>query len=440
MVQRASRGAVVSAVFLVVGLVSLGSSPAFAASVQRIRSASGDDYTRVVIDLSESVQFKKGFVAANKSLGRPLRFFVDLVGVTAGHKINTSVVKPDSRVSGVRAGQFNSRTARIVIDLTSPVSTKVFMLKSPSRLVIDLTGKGAVSGTPKRATAPKTAPSKIKKVVSRTPRPPAKAIEKVRSSTLPSKPSTIVAAKRKPPSPLLPPARRPRIVLDPGHGGRDPGTHSPAGITEKVVALDVSKRVAEKLRKRLDADVVMTRTTDKYLSLDRRKDLANRLEADLFISIHANASKNARLHGVETYYLKNTDDRATRRLASLENGVDLLIKGGASADTDLSYIVSDLVQTGKEADSILLANSIQTELVKHLKLKYSAIGSLGVKRGPFLVLDGTYMPCVLIEMGFLTHSTEGTRLASTVYREAAAEGIFRGIKRYLADERVASLR
>ncbi len=206
------------------------------------------------------------------------------------------------------------------------------------------------------------------------------------------------------------------------------------------MVLDISKRLAAKLRSRLGVEVYLTRSDDTYVPLDARKDLANRLEADLFVSIHANASRNDKLAGVETYYLKNTNDRATLRLARLENGVDMLIKGSdVSTDADLSYILSDIIQGQKEADSILLANHIQSRLCGHLRTKFRDVESLGVKQGPFLVLDGTYMPSVLVEAGFVTNQVEGRRMRSASYREDVAEGIYRGIKAYLEDDRLDDL-
>jgi N-acetylmuramoyl-L-alanine amidase len=235
------------------------------------------------------------------------------------------------------------------------------------------------------------------------------------------------------------PARQLRVVIDAGHGGKDPGAKGPAG-DEKDAVLDIARRLAAKLKGELNVDVHMTRADDSYVPLDQRKDLANRLEADMFISIHANASRNGKLYGIETYYLKNSNDRATLRLARLENGVDMLIKGGdVSTDADLNYILSDIIQGQKEADSVLLANHIQTQLCDHLETRYDSIRSIGVKQGPFLVLDGTYMPAVLVEAGFITNGAEGLRLRASAYQESVAEGIFRGIKAYLEDERVNDL-
>jgi N-acetylmuramoyl-L-alanine amidase len=184
----------------------------------------------------------------------------------------------------------------------------------------------------------------------------------------------------------------------------------------------------------------MTRQGDQYISLGGRKDVANRLDADLFVSIHANAAKNKRSNGIETYYLKNSNDRATLRLANLENGVDMLIGGDVSTDADLSYILSDIIQGQKEADSIRAAGHIQKALVGEVKSRYADVDDLGVKQGPFLVLDGTYMAAILVETGFVSNSTEAKRLTSAAYRESLAEGMFEGIQRYFQDDRTALLR
>jgi len=240
------------------------------------------------------------------------------------------------------------------------------------------------------------------------------------------------------PEPAPPPARaalgsRPRIVLDPGHGGKDPGARGYA--VEKEVTLAIARRLAHLLRTRLGAVVVLTRSDDRTVTLPARTARANAEDADLFVSIHANANPRGQLHGIETYYLDNTDDQGAIRLANMENG-----PAGPAPSTgkaDLRYILSDLVQVGKMDASIALATAIQRGLVGTLRRRYTAIEDLGVKRGPFYVLVGAYMPCVLVETSFLTHPVEGPRLARAGYRDAVAEGLYAGIARFLADTRRA---
>ena len=246
-------------------------------------------------------------------------------------------------------------------------------------------------------------------------------------------PEATVTAPTPRPVPAVPSSAALKIVIDPGHGGQDPGAHGYA--VEKDVTLDISTRLARLLRERLGANPILTRARDATLSLAARTARANQERADLFVSIHANASPRSELHGIETYYLNNTADHATIRLAAMENG--LAPMGPMPARADLRYILSDLVQVGKMEESVALASAVHRGLVGHLRERYGEINDLGVKRGPFYVLVGAFMPCVLVETSFLTHPTEGRRLADEAYRAAIAEGLYAGIARFVADGRRA---
>jgi len=227
--------------------------------------------------------------------------------------------------------------------------------------------------------------------------------------------------------------RSPKIVIDPGHGGHDPGAQG--YVVEKDVTLAIAQQLAALLRERLGAETVLTRNDDATLSLADRTARANAEGADLFVSIHANANPTGRLHGIETYYLDNAADRATSRLAAMENGLDLLHPRGEGSD--LRYILSDLVQVGKMDESIALARAVQRAVVATARSHYPYVTDLGVKRGPFYVLVGAFMPCVLVETSFLTHPLEGRRLARAEYRTTIAEGVASGVARFLADSRRA---
>jgi len=253
--------------------------------------------------------------------------------------------------------------------------------------------------------------------------------------TLTRAPTPEVTAIATPPRPVpgVPPSAALKIVIDPGHGGQDPGAQGYA--VEKDVTLDISTRLARLLRERLGANPILTRARDATLPLAARTARANQERADLFVSIHANASPRSELHGIETYYLNNTADRATIRLAAMENG--LAPMGPMPARADLRYILSDLVQVGKMEDSVALASAVHRGLVGHLRERYGEINDLGVKQGPFYVLVGAFMPCILVETSFLTHPTEGRRLADEAYRAAIAEGLYAGIARFVADGRRA---
>jgi N-acetylmuramoyl-L-alanine amidase len=223
-----------------------------------------------------------------------------------------------------------------------------------------------------------------------------------------------------------------RIVLDPGHGGTDPGTQGVDGVYEKDVTLAIAKRLKRRLEDGLHAQVLLTRDRDVSRSLAQRTAFANVNSADLFVSIHANADVAGELRGIETYTLNNTDEHATIRLAKMENG-----PGVATGHGDLSFILSDMVQSGKEEDSIALAQHLHYSMLARLRSRYPDVRNLGVKKGPFYVLVGAYMPCVLIETSFLSHPIEGRRLASSAYQDDIAEGLYHGMAEFLGNMRLA---
>ena len=224
-------------------------------------------------------------------------------------------------------------------------------------------------------------------------------------------------------------------MIDPGHGGYDPGTQSAGGILEKDVALSISRQVASALNAR-GVRVQLTRDSDDFISLPERTRRANIANADLFVSIHLNSSPNPETTGIEVYYLNNTTDRATIRLARMENaGVT-----GASAprDGDLNYILADLRQNYKANEAASLARMIDTETVTDLDSQLGLeVNPLGAKMGPFYVLVGAHMPAVLVECGFLSNPNEAQRLSSAQYQQTLAQGIATAVVRYLSSDAAA---
>jgi N-acetylmuramoyl-L-alanine amidase len=204
------------------------------------------------------------------------------------------------------------------------------------------------------------------------------------------------------------------------------------------VVLKVSTLLAAPLRGD-GIEVFLTRRDDRFLSLEQRTAIANSQGADLFLSVHANASSNTDLRGVEIYYLNNTDNRGTLRLAAMENNLhwDPHDPKLAGEIPDLSYILSDLRQTYKIEESKQLAEQLQGAVVSRLGAEWDGVEDLGVKEGPFYVLVGAYMPCVLVEVSFLTNSLEGRRLGTAKYQSALAEGIYEGVRRYIAQTKLA---
>ncbi len=211
------------------------------------------------------------------------------------------------------------------------------------------------------------------------------------------------------------------IILDAGHGGHDPGAIGRSGLREKLVTLDVTQR----LRDLLAQDgfrVVMTRDRDRFISLSRRSEIANRAEADLFISIHANASRRRSISGFEVYVLSEATDDHARALEAAENA-SLPEEVGEGISTETEAIVWDLLYTEHRTESNELAASVCRGLARAKVPSQNR----GVKSARFAVLKGTRMPAVLIEVGFVTHAGEEARLRSADYRQRLAEGIRDGI-------------
>jgi N-acetylmuramoyl-L-alanine amidase len=356
--------------------------------VESVHHVSAADYTRVVITLSGEASHRLFTVPADPVHDLPGRIVIDFSPARRSPQAPLSLPIQDGLLKQVRTGQFSATTVRIVLDIEQIDDYKTFALESPYRLIIDVKGKV------QRQTPP---------------------LSKPLSEASPEQFS----------------APRYRIMLDPGHGGKDPGAMGEGGVAEKDVVLAISKHLGRKLAEREQVDVLFTRTTDEFVPLEERIARANAAKADLFVSIHANASSNQELQGVETYYLNNTDDRATIRLAALENGLRPERNNSESERAGLSFLLSDLIQSGKEEESIALAHHLQEAVVTRARQRYPTIHSLGVKKGPFYVLVGAHMPCVLVETAFITHPVEGKHLISSEYQDALAEGLFLGIARFL---------
>jgi N-acetylmuramoyl-L-alanine amidase len=221
------------------------------------------------------------------------------------------------------------------------------------------------------------------------------------------------------------------VVIDPGHGGFDPGTRSPGGVMEKDLALQVAQRLAAELNRR-GVKTLLTRDSDRYLSLRDRIALANRAGADLFVSVHMNWSPNPQAAGMQVYYLNNTTDRATLRLARMENNGE---SGANALPSNLNYILSDLRQQYKANESSILAQSMEQQTIAELRADYGdMIHGLGARRGPFYVLVGAQMPAVLVECGFLSNPHEAALLQSPGYQQALAQGLADTIVQYLNQE------
>ena len=365
------------------------------ATVREVRHWSASDYTRVVIDMAGPVSFKKGYLPSNKAKHLPERVYLDLKPARIGKNLKGNISIQDGLLKGVRVAQFNRNTVRVVLDLRKTHKTKMFYLKDPFRVVVDAFGENYFS--------------KIYK----------KTRDQLKGGDLSLTQQLGLCVKR--------------VVIDAGHGGKDPGAIGPTGLREKDVVLKISKKVASRLKKDLGCQVILTRKKDRFLPLTQRTAIANAKKADLFVSIHANAAPNKRARGVETYFLNFALDKEAMRVAARENATSTKSIG------DLKNILNDIMKNAKVDESSRLAGYVQREVVKNLRKKYSNVRSKGVKQAPFFVLIGARMPSILVEVSFISNRKEEERLKSDRYLDRVAEGIVNGIKSYISGTKLAYL-
>ncbi|MGA8937754.1 MAG: N-acetylmuramoyl-L-alanine amidase, partial [Acidobacteriaceae bacterium] len=215
-----------------------------------------------------------------------------------------------------------------------------------------------------------------------------------------------------------------RIVIDAGHGGHDSGTLGAGGIEEKNVVLDVALRLGRLLHDRLGAEVVYTRDDDTFVPLETRTAIANKAQADLFISVHANSSQDADVRGVEVYYLNFTSDPEAMMVASRENAVS------TESVHELSDLVKKIALKDKIDESRELAADVDASLYAGLRRGNAGLKNRGVKKAPFVVLIGANMPSILAEISFVTNPKSASELETAAYRERVAESLYRGIAKY----------
>ena len=374
---------------------SLG-PPADKTLVTGLRFLSSKATTRILLELSQESKYEIRRLKEDPGKGIPPRIYIDILGAKLALTSRDPVPADDGLLRQVRLGQYSADVVRVVLDMQSLGAHNAFLLTDPYRLVIELQGQ---KGQERVLTSEPAA-----KVEATASRPMAQA--KKPNSTAPA-----VSNLRK-------------IVLDPGHGGKDPGAIGAGGLAEKDVVLSIAKKLAVKLKNEMGIQVVLTRQDDRFVALEDRTAMANAENADLFISLHMNASLNSEARGIETYYLDNTTDEAAMRLAARENAAS------RKNISDLQFILSDMTQNMKLEDSITLAHRIQGALVGGMSKVMSDVKDLGVKQALFYVLVGARMPSVLVEMFFITHRTEGRALSLASYQDSMVEALFEGIQKY----------
>ncbi len=329
---------------------------------------------------------------------------MDLSNATMGDGKQKNIPINDDLLSDARAARYTLDSVRVVMDIKSFDTYKVFSLKDPFRIVVDVWGRnGASAAAPGQEREPDDPP-------------PGPALDRSKKMPRGALAKQLALGVR-------------RIVIDPGHGGKDFGAPGfTPGVHEKDVVLEISKRVARKIRDDLNLEAVMTRSDDRYLTLEERTAFANTRGADLFVSIHTNASRDPRAFGTETYFLNLATDDESIRVAAMENATS------TKNISDLSSILSDLLKNAKINESSRLAAVVQATLVKNMNRRgYDRVKDKGVKQAPFYVLLGARMPSILVETAFISNRDECRLLTTPAYQEHVAESIVQGVRNYIRE-------
>jgi N-acetylmuramoyl-L-alanine amidase len=403
--------------------------------VKGLRHWSEGAYTRIVIDQSRQLKFQ------TQELKDRLVF--DLFDARIAKAKQETVPINDGILKQVRSSQHDPTTVRIVLDLASIKSYAAFPLREPDRLVIDVTGESsngggaggipASDGTASFSSAMTGSVSLSSTETDTESEPPA--IDAVQKKPLVQNRPAVAQARPNNDGERLTLSRQlglkvKTIAIDAGHGGHDPGAIGKSGLKEKNITLDIAKRLAVLVKDRLGCNVVMTRDTDVFIPLDKRPFIAKARNADLFVSIHVNATRKRNTKGIETYVqgLK-ASDREAMATAARENAMSERSLG--ELDNEVEKMLKDLTKDNKIEESIQLAGTVQASLVDTVRPVQKAVVNHGVKSAFFYVLMNTNMPSILAEVGFISNPDEEKLLRQESYRQSLAEALFQGVKKYV---------
>ena len=381
-------------IFLIAAaLLSLGAKPqpASRTEIVNLRYYTHPAFTRIVLDIGKLREYTSG------ELQQPGRIYLDVLQAKLNPILDgqSYPVKTDY-LSQIVVFQKTPTTARVVVDVDflKVKSYRAYHLFDPFRIVIDIYPRQASDAPGAKPTAGQPA---------RPPDPLPSGYSMARQLGLGVR----------------------TIVLDPGHGGRDPGCIGKSGLEEKVITLDVAMALKKMLVEKGGLNVILTRESDVTVPLETLPVIANQKRADLFVSIHVNAHRDRKREGVETFFLNFSPDPAVVELAARENATSSKNIG------QMKDIILKIAQNSKIDESRNLAERIQKNLLQSLAVSNPKIKDLGVRGAPFYVLVGSEMPSVLVEISHLSNPGEEARLKTTRYRELAVQGIYNGIMEYV---------
>ncbi len=398
-------------------------------NVLPIKYWSSNDYSRVIIKASGPVAYSAQLL--EKSRNQPRRLYIDFQNSYIEPRYRSPVPISDGLLKQIRTGQNSQETVRVVLDIESISSYKIFSLPDPFRVVVDIRGIKSQQQnqlTSKSITAlPKPSirdgqvivlqeQKKRAKVKQHTPQQ--KSDEQADDEQDFSLAQQLGLGVK-------------RIVIDPGHGGKDPGAIA-NGLKEKDIVLNLARKIKKDLEAVIGCEVILTRDSDVYLSLEERTAIANGNNADLFISLHINAHPKSTVHGLETYFLNLASDKDAMRVAALENATSELQM------SDLQDVLADIMKNSKVKESSRLARNIHATLISGLQENKLALKDLGVKQAPFYVLIGAEMPAILMEVAFISNRDDASKLKDNKFLDAVVNNLTKGIRAYM-DSNIARL-
>ena len=375
----------VAAVAIGLGLLGV-QRPKGLGDVVEVRHWSYPDYTRVVVEFSRPIRSSVRRLGADPKTGRPERLYLDVEGVWVGRRYKEGIPLSDGLLQGVRLGQNTLTRTRVVIDVEHYERHRLLTLTHPDRLVVDVYGPrdhGEDLRWPPRR-APGTGPR-------------ARAPSGMRSVRT--------------------------VVIDAGHGGRDPGAIGIGGLREKDVTLRLAQELGSRLR-REGFGVVYTREDDRAITLEERTAIAEAARGDLFVSLHVNSARRRSVRGIETYYLDENHERHSLTVAARENGIE------RHQVNELQRALAKFRVSETSVQSHRLATLVQEQIVDGVDGRFGSVQNLGVKKGPFYVLFLSNMPAILVEVGFLTNREDARRLRDRAYLKGVASQIAVGLTRY----------
>lgn len=372
---------------LLIFSISFSSQEDSRVEIYDLRHFTHPTFTRIVVDIGHLREYNFN------RLPSPDRIYVDIYQTKLNPILhNKTYLVQNDYIDQIRIAQKSPSTVRVVVDLDFEKVKRfqVWPAFDPFRIVLDIYPTESVSETLSEKSPLPAQPTK-------------EGYSMVRQLGLGIQ----------------------RIVIDPGHGGTDPGCIGKDGTMEKVVVLDICKRLKKLLDTHDGLEVILTRETDIFVPLENRTVIANQKRADLFVSVHANANPSKKRSGINTFYLNFSHDPSVIEIAARENATS------SKKISEMRSILEKIVKNSKIMESKELAENIQKNLVSTLKKSYKDVNDLGFKGGPFWVLIGVETPSVLVEVSHLSNAKEEAKLKIPQYRQSIAQGIYNGITNYI---------